>query len=335
MSETRVDTTRLQRIARAFTETATFYAAIDVDLFTHVSQGARSIDAVAAATGMSLLNAERLVVVMLALGLLEKDADGSIRNAPDSEKFMVSTSERYAGAWMTFTRREVPDWFDLTAKLTSPEPPSELGMYDDLTVERARKYHAATYSIGMGAARRFCRHVDLSHRSKLLDLGGGSGAYSITAVKAFDGLNAVVFDLPPVTVVTQEYIDRNDVADRVDTHGGDFINDPLPTGCDVAVMASNLPIYNAANIARVVRKTFDVLAPGGEMHLIGETLNADGLGPLDASMWGMAEVLYGSGGRSHSTIECIGYFEAAGFVDVENVDFVPGTLTRTVGHKPA
>jgi SAM-dependent methyltransferase len=236
---------------------------------------------------------------------------------------------------MTFTRHEVPQWFDLTAKLSDPEPPAELGLYDDMTVERARRYHAATYSIGMGAGRRFSRHVDMSNRTRLLDLGGGSGAYSINAVQAFDGLEAIVLDLPPVVVVTQEYLEKNRVADRVATHGGDFINDPLPTGCDIAVMASNLPIYNAANIQKVVQKTFDALEPGGEMHLVGETLNADGVGPLDASMWGMAEVLYGSGGRSHSVTECLGYFENAGFVDVENVEFVPNTLTRTVGRKPS
>jgi len=70
------------------------------------------------------------------------------------------------------------------------------------------------------------------------------------------------------------------------------------------------------------------------MHLVGETLHPDGVGPVDAAMWGMAEVLYGSGGRAHSSAECVGYFETAGFVDVQNVDFVPGTLTRTVGIKP-
>lgn len=335
MTEPRVDTTRLQRIARGYTETAVFYAAIDLDLFTHVSQGASTIPQVAEAAGTSELNAERLVVVLLAMGLLERDgADGPLRNAPDCEKFMVSTSERFSGPWMTFTRREVPQWFDLTDKLTDPTPPAELGMYDDITVERARSYHAATYSIGMGAGRRFVRDVDLSSRRRLLDLGGGSGAYSINAVKANPGLEAVVFDLPNVAVVTREYIEKNDVVGQVTAVGGDFINDPLPEGCDVAVMASNLPIYDGPNIAKVVQKTFDVLEPGGEMHLVGETLNADGVGPLDAALWGMAEILYGSGGRAHSVTECIGYFEDAGFVDVENVDFVPGTLTRTVGRKP-
>lgn len=332
---TKVDTTRLQKLARSFAETAVFYAAIDLELFTHVSGGARDIESLATAMGTSVLNAERLVVCALAIGLLEKNDAGAIVNAADCEKFLVKGTDRYAGPWMMFTRNEVPDWFSLTEKLRDPNPPKELGMYDDLTVEAARKYHKATYSIGMGAGRRFCRQVDLSGRTKMMDLGGGSGAYSINAVQSFPGLTAVVFDLPPVTVVTQEYLDRNGVADRVSTQGGDFINDPLPSGCDVAVMASNLPIYNAANIQKVVQKSFDALLPGGEMHLVGETLNADGVGPVDAALWGMAEINYGSGGRAHSVTECIGYFETAGFVDVRNVEFVPGTLTRTIGRKPA
>jgi len=334
---TRVDTTRLQRLARAYAETAVFYAAIDLELFTHISGGADSIPTLASAMGTSELNAERLVTVALAQGLVEKNEDGSLRNAPDCEKFMVKGSPRYAGAWMTFTRAEVPDWFDLTGKLTDPSPPSELGMYDGLTVERARKYHRATYSIGMGAGRRFCRTTDLSGRRRLLDLGGGSGAYSINAVQTFEGLEAIVLDLPPVVVVTQEYLEENGVTDMVTTHGADFINDPLPTGCDVAVMASNLPIYSAENIAKVVQKTFDVLEPGGEMHLIGETLNDNGVGPIDAALWGMAEINYGangSGGRAHSAPECIGYFEQAGFIDVTNTEFVANTLTRTFGRKP-
>ena len=336
MSETtpKVDTTRLQKLARSFAETAVFYAAIDLELFTHVSGGAHDIEALAKAMGTSELNAERLVVCALAIGLLEKHGEGTLVNAPDCEKFLVKGTDRYAGPWMMFTRNEVPDWFSLTEKLRDPNPPKELGMYDDLTVEAARKYHKATYSIGMGAGRRFCRQVDLSSRTKMMDLGGGSGAYSINAVQSFPGLTAVVFDLPPVTVVTQEYLERNGVADRVSTQGGDFINDPLPSGCDVAVMASNLPIYNATNIQKVVQKAFDALLPGGEMHLVGETLNADGVGPVDAALWGMAEINYGSGGRAHSVTECVGYFENAGFVDVRNVEFIPGTLTRTVGRKP-
>lgn len=333
MSDTpRPDTTRLQNMARAYTQTAVLWAAIDLGLFTAVSEGATDEDAVAAACGVSRLDAERLVVCCLTLDLLRVE-DGNLVNPPDVERFMVKGQRGYAGPWMTFTRRDVPKWFEIAELMTNGPEPSLLGMYDDLTVERARKYHEATYSIGMGAGRRFVRTVDLSGRKRLLDLGGGSGAYSINVVQAHDDMTAVVFDLPPVVEVTREFLDENGVGDRVDTVGGDFTADPLPDDCDVVVMASNLPIYDADVIAGVVARAHDALLPGGEMHLVGEMLHDDRTGPADAAMWGMNELLYAGKGRAHTIAECIGYFERAGFQDVGVTEFVSGTLERVHGVK--
>ena len=75
----RVDSTRLQHLARAYTQSAVFYAAIDLGVFTEVSGGADSIPLIASATGMTDLNAERLVTVLLAMELLEFDDVGGDR----------------------------------------------------------------------------------------------------------------------------------------------------------------------------------------------------------------------------------------------------------------
>lgn len=330
----RLDTTRLQRMARAYCESATLFAAIDLDLFTAIADHPEAdLASLAGHLGISELNCERLVTVCLGLGLLDLDGE-SLINAPDVDRFLVSSSDRFAGPWMQFTRPSVGGWMKLTELLQSDAPIKRLGNYEKLTVDGARRYHRATYSIGMGAGRRFCHHVDLSGRRRLLDIGGGSGAYSINAVKSFDGLEAIVFDLPQVVPVTAEFIAQNDVSERVATAGGDFTTDPFPTGCDVAVMASNLPQYDAEIIGGVVAKTFDALEPGGEFHLVGEMLEADRRGPLDAALWGMEELLAGSGGRAHSAAECVGYLQAAGFVDVEDNEFVPGILRRVTGRKP-
>lgn len=331
----RIDTTRLQHMARAYTQSAILWAALDLELFSHVAAGAGSVDAIAKACGISRLNADRLVTCCLALDLLRRDAHGQIVNPPDVARFLVKDQRGYAGPWMGFTRPGVSGWMRLGEVLSSHDAPSRLGMYSDLTVDAARTYHQATASVGRGAGRRFARQVDLSRRHRLLDLGGGSGAYSIEAVLAYPALSAVVFDLPPVAVVCREFVQAANVADRVEAVGGDFTADALPTGCDVAVMASNLPIYDEPNIARVVAKTFDALEPGGEMHLVGEMLNDDGVGPLDAALWGMHEALTGSAGKAHTRAQVIGYFRSAGFVDVDSAEFVPGVLQRVHGRKPA
>jgi hypothetical protein len=331
----RLDTTRLQDIARAYTRSAVLFTAIDVELFTHIRRGANTEAALADATGLRSVDVDRLVTCCLSMDLLRwaDQESGRLENAPDVDHYLVKGERSYAGPWMHFTRPNVADWFRMTELMREGQP-TRLGMYDELTPEKARKYHAATSSIGFGAARRFVRTVDLSGRRHLLDLGGGSGAYSICAVEAFDGLRATVLDLPPVIEATKDYIATHDVADRVDTHGADFTRGEFPGPCDVVVMASNLPIYDGEVIAGVVARAFRALEPGGEMHLIGEMLDDDRRGPIDAAMWGMNELICGSLGRSHSRRECGGYFSAAGFLDVELTEFVPGTLVRCFGRKP-
>ena len=113
-----------------------------------------------------------------------------------------------------------------------------------------------------------------------------------------------------------------------------FTSDPFPEGCDVVLMASNLPMYNEETIGLVVRKAFGAPEPGGEMHLVGEMLGEDGIGPLDAALWGLQEVLRNSEGKAHTVGQVRGYFIAAGFETVEDRDFVPGVLRRVCGRKP-
>lgn len=333
MSEKRVDTTRLQRMARAYTESAVLFTALDLELFTHVANGCDTEAKLSEVMNVSALNVNRLVTACLAMGLLQIEAE-QLRNAPDAQRFLVKGQPGYSGPWMSFTRPTVMEWFKLTEYMRSRKPPSTLGMYAELTVEDARHYHAATYSIGMGAGRRFCAQVDLSTRKKLLDLGGGSGAYSINAVKTYPNLTAVVLDLPPVVEVTQEYLRENGVTDRVSTLAADFTTATFPDDVDAIVMASNLPIYNEEMIQLVVQKAYNALLPGGEMHLVGEMLYNDRSGPLDAAMWGMHEAICGSAGKAHTIAQGMRYFHNAGFIDVTEQVFVPGVLHRVSGRKP-
>ncbi len=332
----RPDTSRLQSIARAYTQSAVLFAAIDADLFSHVRGGAVTEVALVEATGLRPIDVNRLVSCALSMDLLrwsETSDEQKLVNAPDVDAYLVKGEPRYAGPWMTFTRPDVSKWFEMTELMRS-ERGTHLGMYEELTVEAAKTYHQATSSIGFGAARRFVRTVDLSNRRHLLDLGGGSGAYSITAVETFGGLRATVLDLPPVVVATNQYIEDAGVASRVDTVGADFTVGEFPGPVDVVVMASNLPIYDGEVIAGVVARAFRALESGGEMHLIGEMLTDDRTGPIDAAMWGMNELICGSLGRSHTEGECVAYFEAAGFIEVEVTEFVPGVLSRCTGIKP-
>lgn len=333
MAEKRIDSVRLQNIAQGYGQSAALMAAVELGLFTAVSKGAGTVAEIAEALEIHPTNAERLGTMCAAMDLLEK-TDGRFTNAADVERFLVEGTPRYAGAWMLFTKPEWNEWGRLAEHLRNKKL-GVMGKIADFTVDDARQYHEATYSIGMGAGRRFSRQVDLSGRRKILDIGGGSGCYCIVACQQHPHLEAVVFELPPVAEVARAFIAEHELSDRITAVAGDFTRDAFPTDCDVAIMASNLPMYGREMIAAVIAKAHDALLPGAEMHLIGETINDQRTGPIGPAYWGLGQAVQDTLGLAHSEADCIGYFEAAGFQEVTARPFIEGSLSRISGVKPS
>lgn len=335
MEETKgkVNTVRLQNISYGHKQTATLRAAIELDLFTKVSEGAATFSELAEALGVSVLNTERIVVACAGLGLLEKDSHG-YKNAPDVERFLVKGKPTYVGPWLLFASRDFDNWKNLKDYLVTDKAPHVLGMYESLTDEMAREYHEATYSVGLGAGFLFSKNVDMSHRNLILDIGGGSGAYCIAALERYPHLKAIVMDFEPVTKMTREFVARWNLQDKITTLAGNFITDPFPQGPDVIIQASNLPQYDQEGLEKVMKKGLEALVPRGEYHVVGETVSDEKDGTLGPALWGLSEALDGSLGRAHSEKEVITYLENAGYINVEVNEFIPGSLTRITGYKP-
>lgn len=326
-----ITTVRLQNIAQSYGQSAALMAAVEIGVFTAISKGAGTYAEVAEAVGIHPTNAERLMVMLCAAGLLEA-AEGRHSNAPDVDRYLVDGTPGYMGPWIAFTKPQWNEWGRLSEHLRT-RTLKTMGAIETFTVADARRYHGATYSIGMGAGRRFVRQVDLANRRRIMDIGGGSGAYCIAAAKAHPGIRAVVLDLPVVCEVTREFIAENGVSDRVEAQACDFTRDPFPAGCDVAIMASNLPMYSREVIAGVIKKAHDALLPGGEMHLIGETTNNERTGPWGPAYWGLGQAVVDSLGLAHSEADVLDYFRRAGFVDVGSHEFIAGSLSRIAGTK--
>jgi hypothetical protein len=330
----KVDTVRLQNFAYGHKTASVLLAAVELDLFSKVSEGAGTIEEIAGALDISALNAHRLVAACAGMGLLTKDGL-NFSNAQDVEKFLVKGKRNYAGPWLLSQKRDFERWKDLADFLRSKKPPSILGGYEDYTYEKAKALHDATYSVGLGAGMRFARDVDMSNRSLILDIGGGSGAYCIAALQSYPHLKAIVFDLEPTCRVADEFIAQWELSDKITAHPGDFTKDPFPSGADIMIQASNLPQYSSERLTQVFSKGFEAMKPGGEYHLVGEALDEEKGGPLGPSLWGIAEVFAGSEGRSHSEKGVQKYLEEAGFIDVTINEFIPGSLSRITGVKPA
>jgi len=332
-SETpRIGTERIQNIGFGFKHAGVLMAAIELSLFTKVSEGCGTLEAIAPACGLSHLNAERLVVACSALGLLEREEDRYV-NAPDVEMYLVEGKPRYFGAWSLMGKADFADWINLAGSLSAPKPPSVLGIYETMTADQAEMLTRAMYNVGLGAGYKLAKQYDFSGHNLVLDLGGGSGAYCVALCNRFPNLRAIVFDFAEVCRVTDELIADAGLSDRITTHPGDFIHDPFPEGPDAVMLNGNLTQYGPEEARAIVKKAFKILPSGGVMHIIAENLNNRKTGPLIAATWSIHEALLGSGGRAHSDDEVCAYMKDAGFAEVEAVEFVHNILQRVTARK--
>ena len=70
MDPSRPNTVRLQKLARAYRETGALLAAVELDLFSKISEGANTEHLLIDTLGISKLNAERIIIACLGLGLI-------------------------------------------------------------------------------------------------------------------------------------------------------------------------------------------------------------------------------------------------------------------------
>ena len=122
----RLDTTRLQKIAQAYWESAALMAAVELEIFTAIAHGHDTIATAAKAAGISERNAERLLTALTAMTLLTREGDGEqgrFANAPDVQRFLVKDGERYAGPWILFTKPRWTAYGELSQRLRSTRRP--------------------------------------------------------------------------------------------------------------------------------------------------------------------------------------------------------------------
>jgi len=87
------------------------------------------------------------------------------------------------------------------------------------------------HSLSTATGQALASVADIRARSRLLDVGGGSGAIPIELCRACPGLEATMFDLPHVTDFAAAKIAAAGLSGRIATAAGDlFAPNPYPAG---------------------------------------------------------------------------------------------------------
>ena len=185
----------LMQIATGFWAFKTLAAAHELDLFTRLAGGAETTaQELAHELDIDERPAEMLLTGCASLGLLER-GDRGYRNTALSERFLVrGTPYDFGGLVTMFDRRLYPGWEKLTEAIrtnrpTTWDPERERSMFEREDPALLETFWEAMHSLSGFTARTLGDAIDLDAATRLLDVGGGSGAFAIELCRRYPSLS--------------------------------------------------------------------------------------------------------------------------------------------------
>lgn len=181
----------------------------------------------------------------------------------------------------------------------------------------------AEYSELMAASQAFVADQVLAsftfpQDARLLDVGGGHGAFLGRMGEAFPSLHLGLFDLPDVAGTGGQILEQRFGRDRVSAHPGNFFDDSIPQGYDIVSLVRILHDHDDAPARRLLENIHSSLAPGARL-LIAEPM------AREAGAEGMGEAFFGlylwamGSGRPRSRSEIADMARSAGFSSIRTI----------------
>jgi len=316
---------RLDQMIRGFMPSRCILTALELDIFTAVGDGATAeqigtrIHANARAVGM-LLNA------LVALELLSKSGD-DYRNTPESARYFVQSSKDNHRNGLLHTANIWHRWSTLTDAVRRG---TRVPIDRDQTPEWTQNFISGMQRNAKERALLVVKNLGTAGVRRILDLGGGSGAYSIAFAKASPEVHCEILDLPEVVPLAAEYVNKAGVSAQVSLRSGNMLQDDFGSGYDLVMLNAICHMFSEEQNRDLFRRARQALAQKGRLAVQDFILNPDKTGPQHAALFSL-NMLVGTGvGASYSELEYTDWMKAAGFTDVQRIN-LPGPSGLIVG----
>ena len=296
----------------------TVAAADEVRLIEALEDGGpASAEELAERTGLNLHALKGVLPMLTSLAFLKVHL-GRYQPTEPARLYLLHDSPFYWGHAFSFARSMPNTQRYVTALKAQPVDnkgrPVEAWESGQLTPEMARPITAFMNSHSMPAAVGVARHGDLDGVTRLLDVGGGSGCFSIALARRHPELRCTVMELPAVCELAKEYVAEAGLSDRIDTVTVDMFRQAWPKGYDAIFMSNIVHDWDLETNAQLFRSSFDALPSGGRIYLHEMLIADDGSGPLASAGYSML-MLAGTKGRQYGAGELQRLLEDAGFAD--------------------
>lgn len=306
----------------------TLLAADGLGIFPSLEEQPATVDELSERLGLNPRALGAVLPMLASLGHLVVRG-GRYHLTDDARSFLLPTSAFYWGGLLEGARRDNPMAERLTQRLTAPDPEEEIPApvdsrksnsdswaSGDISLEGARAGARHMQSVSSVVALGLAENRGFASSRRLLDIGGGSGCFSIALASRHPNLHCTVLDLPTACEVALEYVKAAGVEERVDTFAADMFRQPWPDGYDAILFSNIFHDWRVGTCTALARRAFDALGSGGTINLHEMLLDDDGSGPRYAASMSVYMVL-GTQGQQFTLTQLASILGEAGFADVE------------------
>ena len=326
----------ISKIAFGFMASKSLFAALHVDLFSHLSCAAKTERELADAADVPINRITTLSTAMRSLGLMTRE-NGKLANSPAAEAFLVKGAKYDFGDYLRYqiNGQMYPVMGQLNASMDGTLDPDDIASYATWMSDpvQTRIYSKAQHAGSLGPGGTIARLVDLSDAKTLLDVGGGTGAMTISLCKANPDLNATIIDFPNVSEIGWEYISDAGLVDRVSYIPANALECQWPTGRCAVLMSYLFSGVPESSLAGLLSDAFNTLRPGGILMVHDFMVNEDAEPPL-AALWHVQHMAFTPEASSMTAARIMADMEAAGFENPAEAEVIADMTRIVYARKP-
>jgi len=302
------------KLARQFMESRILLSAAEMNLFTLLDGMPSTAKNLAGALNADLRGLTILLDALTAMGLLSKKEDMYL-SAPDVVPFLTAHSPRSVLPIILHAAHLWESWSDLTPIVKgvglTKVPESSARDADEL-----RAFIGAMHVVGTPMAQKIVKAIQPGSARNMIDVGGASGTYTIAFLKAASEMKATLFDRPEVIQIARERLAGEGMLDRVHLVAGDFYEDELPGGHDLALLSAIIHQNSPMRNVELFRKVLRAILPGGRLIIRDHVMEPGRTEPKDGTIFAVNMLVNTAGGSTYTFDEIRGWLEEAGFVNV-------------------
>jgi ubiquinone/menaquinone biosynthesis C-methylase UbiE len=333
----------LDSVAYGFMASQALFAALEISLFDLIAEAGPEGIAVEALR-KQCIDAPRLQTLLTALTSIKcvrRSPEGVYTLSPNTAKFMVKSSRHFYGDYLKFQvgRQFYHRMGALADVMQTGKAPSYASWFSDPEV--AKTYTRAQHNGSVATAKHLIKKkLQLGGIGSMLDVGGGSGAFSYVFVESTPGLKSTVLELPEVCRTGEEIrMDYPaDIRERVNFVELDATSPTWPVDSasfDVVLLSYISGSVPEPIIQALYTNAFKALKSGGRLlvhdFMVNNTLDKPALGAL----WGLQHVTVNADGLGLSPAEIISRMGNAGFDagKCESMEMIHGLTKLIIAHK--